>query len=91
MTNEERRTKHDEGRQPIAIGHLSDSGDLKRIIIEPPNLSLLTKLFKGKGIFSIVYVYAKVSCSSMKLHLHILIKQQLQSTVTRGPWAKSLT
>ena len=24
-----RRTTHDDGRQPIAIGHLSDSGDLK--------------------------------------------------------------
>ena len=24
-----RRSTHDDGRQPIAIGHLSDSGDLK--------------------------------------------------------------
>ena len=26
-----RRTSHDDGRQPIAIGHLSDSGDLKNM------------------------------------------------------------
>ena len=25
------RTTHDDGRQPIAIGHLSDSGDLKKM------------------------------------------------------------
>ena len=25
-----RRTTHDDGRQPIAIGHPSDSGDLKK-------------------------------------------------------------
>ena len=29
LTDEEPRTTHDDGRQPIAIGHLSDSGDLK--------------------------------------------------------------
>ena len=29
------RTTHDDGRQPIAIGHLSDSGDLK-ILLDPP-------------------------------------------------------
>ena len=28
-TNDGRRTTHDDGRQPKAIGHLSDSGDLK--------------------------------------------------------------
>ena len=28
-TDDARRTTHDDGRQPIAIGHLSDSGDLK--------------------------------------------------------------
>ena len=30
-TNEGRRTMHDDGRQPIAIGHLSDSGALKSV------------------------------------------------------------
>ena len=29
LTHDGRRTTHDDGRQPIAIGHLSDSGDLK--------------------------------------------------------------
>ena len=29
LTHEGRRTTHDDGRQLIAIGHLSDSGDLK--------------------------------------------------------------
>ena len=29
LTHDGRRTSHDDGRQPIAIGHLSDSGDLK--------------------------------------------------------------
>ena len=29
LTDDARRTPHDDGRQPIAIGHLSDSGDLK--------------------------------------------------------------
>ena len=29
LTDDARRTTHDDGRQPIAIGHLSDSGDLK--------------------------------------------------------------
>ena len=28
MTDDPRRTMNDDGRQPIAIGHLSDSGDL---------------------------------------------------------------
>ena len=28
LTDDARRTTHDDGRQPIAIGHLSDSGDL---------------------------------------------------------------
>ena len=31
LTHDGRRTTHDDGRQPIAIGHLSDSGDLKKI------------------------------------------------------------
>ena len=30
LTHDARRTTNDDGRQPIAIGHLSDSGDLKR-------------------------------------------------------------
>ena len=29
LTHDARRTTNDDGRQPIAIGHLSDSGDLK--------------------------------------------------------------
>ena len=29
LTHDARRTTHDVGRRPIAIGHLSDSGDLK--------------------------------------------------------------
>ena len=29
LTHDGRRTTHDDGPQPIAIGHLSDSGDLK--------------------------------------------------------------
>ena len=29
LTRDARRTTDDDGRQPIAIGHLSDSGDLK--------------------------------------------------------------
>ena len=29
LTDDAHRTTHDDGRQPIAIGHLSDSGDLK--------------------------------------------------------------
>ena len=29
LTDDVRWTTHDNGRQPIAIGHLSDSGDLK--------------------------------------------------------------
>ena len=29
LTHDARRTTDDDGRQPIAIGHLSDSGDLK--------------------------------------------------------------
>ena len=28
LTHDGRRTTHDDGRQPIAVGHLSDSGDL---------------------------------------------------------------
>ena len=31
MMHNERRTTDDDGRQPKAIGHLSDSGDLKTI------------------------------------------------------------
>ena len=31
LTHDGRRTTVDEGRQPIAIGHLSDSGDLKNL------------------------------------------------------------
>ena len=30
LTHDGHRTTHDDGRQPIAIGHLSDSGDLKK-------------------------------------------------------------
>ena len=30
LTHDGRRTTDDDGRQPIAIGHLSDSGDLKK-------------------------------------------------------------
>ena len=30
LTDHGRGTTHDDGRQPIAIGHLSDSGDLKK-------------------------------------------------------------
>ena len=33
LTDDGRRTPHDDGRQPIAIGHLSDSGDLKNILL----------------------------------------------------------
>ena len=33
MLTDDGRTKHDDGRQPVAIGHLSDSGDLKIITI----------------------------------------------------------
>ena len=29
LTDDGRRTMHDDGRQPMTIGHLSDSGDLK--------------------------------------------------------------
>ena len=29
LTDDARRTPHDDGRQPIATGHQSDSGDLK--------------------------------------------------------------
>ena len=28
LTHDARRTTNDDGRQPIAVGHLSDSGDL---------------------------------------------------------------
>ena len=31
VVSEEKMTTHDDGRQPIAIGHLSDSGDLIKI------------------------------------------------------------
>ena len=34
LTHDARRTTDDDGRQPIAIGHLSDSGDLKIAPIE---------------------------------------------------------
>ena len=32
LTDDGRRTMHDDGRQPMTIGHLSDSGDLKIIL-----------------------------------------------------------
>ena len=32
LTEDGQRTTHDAGRQPIAIGHLSDSGDLKKTV-----------------------------------------------------------
>ena len=39
LTHDGRRTTHDDGRQPIAIGHLSDSGDLKTML----NISMYCK------------------------------------------------
>ena len=45
--NDRRRTTQDDGRQPIAIGHLSASGDLKSSNV--PNLEVMTKVnFKKK-------------------------------------------
>ena len=40
-----RRTTHDDGRQPIAIGHLSDSGDLKSFMKNTMSVLLITSTF----------------------------------------------
>ena len=39
MLMDDAHTLHDDGRQPISIGHLSDSGDLKTLIVAEHTLS----------------------------------------------------
>ena len=66
LTHDAQRTTHDDGRQPIAIGHLSDSGDLKTQTVDyilmssvfcqhivPDLVSLIFKILQKVLIFGI--------------------------------------
>ena len=66
-TNDERRTTNDDGRKPIAIGHLSDSGDLKNQFFDFFS-SLQDQEIKKNQFYDFFFPVCKTKNRTLNIH-----------------------